>query len=266
MPAFPSDSEAPEPVMTTTASTTEIVSTDREYDGDDGSVPIRPSLSRRALDVLVSGVALILLSPVMLLLALAVRLSSRGPVLFRQMRVGEGGKIFTLYKFRSMRINMGGPEVTAKGDARITGVGKFIRSTSLDELPQILNILLGHMTLVGPRPESPGLAGEYPANCKWVFAHRPGLTGPVQIRLRDNVALPDGVEDPEEYYLTVLVPIRVSTDRKFLENPSIGRTFLFIFATAWYLLAPKSYRPFGAHRAKQAAAAAIESEALRVEG
>jgi lipopolysaccharide/colanic/teichoic acid biosynthesis glycosyltransferase len=249
--------------MTTTASITEIVESTQE---DDGSVPIKPSLSRRALDVLVSGVALILLSPVLLLLALAVRLSSRGPVLFRQMRVGEGGKIFTLYKFRSMQINMGGPEVTAKGDARITGVGKFIRSTSLDELPQILNILMGHMTLVGPRPESPGLAGKYPANCKWVFAHRPGLTGPVQIRLRDNVALPDGVEDPEKYYLTVLVPIRVSTDRKFLENPSLARTFLFIFATAWYLLAPKSYRPFGAHRAKKAAAAAMESEALRVEG
>lgn len=251
--------------MTTTASTTETPA-DQAGQHDDGTVPVKPSFSRRALDVLVSGVALILLSPVLLLLALAVRLSSRGPVLFRQMRVGEGGKVFTLYKFRSMRINMGGPEVTAKGDARITSVGKFIRSTSLDELPQIFNILLGHMTLVGPRPESPGLASRYPASCKWVFGHRPGLTGPVQIRLRDNVALPDGVDDPEEYYLSVLVPIRVSTDRKFLENPSLYRTFLFIFATAWYLLAPKSYRPFGAHRSKKAAAAKLESEALRVEG
>jgi lipopolysaccharide/colanic/teichoic acid biosynthesis glycosyltransferase len=249
--------------MTTIASTTEISSAAQD---PDGNVPIKPSTGRRALDVVVSGVALILLSPVMLLLAVTVRLSSRGPVLFRQMRVGEGGKIFTLYKFRSMNINMGGPEVTAKGDARITPVGRFIRSTSLDELPQILNILLGHMTLVGPRPESPGLAGKYPQDCRWVFAHRPGLTGPVQIRLRDNVALPQGVDDPEDYYLSVLVPIRVSTDRKFLENPSLYRTFLFIFATAWYLLAPKSYRPFGAHRAKKAAAAAIESEALHVEG
>ena len=253
--------------MTTTAPTIADFPVGHSISTDpDGTVPVKPSYSRRALDILVSGVALILLSPVMLGLAVAVRLSSRGPVLFRQMRVGEGGKIFTLYKFRSMRVNVGGPDVTAKGDPRITPIGKFIRSTSLDELPQILNILLGHMTLVGPRPESPKLAGRYPQSCKWVFAYRPGLTGPVQIRLRDNVALPEGVEDPEEYYLSVLVPIRVSTDKKFLDNPSLWRTLLFIFATAWYLLAPKSYRPFGAHRAKKAAGAARESEAIRAEG
>lgn len=247
--------------MTTTAPAPAIASLEHD---PDGNVPIRPSASRRVLDVLVSGVALILLSWVFLLLAVAVRLSSRGPVLFRQMRIGEGGQVFTLFKFRSMKVNMGGPEVTARGDVRVTAVGRFIRSTSLDEVPQILNILMGHMTLVGPRPESPGLASKYPENCRWVFAHRPGLTGPVQIRLRDNVALPEGVEDPEEYYLRVLVPIRVSTDRKFLADPTLGRTVMFILATAWYLLAPKGYRPFGAHR-RDTKAATRETAIMRAD-
>ena len=217
-----------------------------------GSTPVRPSPSRRALDILVSAIALLVALPFVLVVAMAVWSTSRGPVLFRQPRVGEGGRVFTLYKFRSMRADTGGPGVTARGDPRITAVGRFIRSTSLDELPQILNVLLGHMTLVGPRPESPGLAERYPPDCRWVFAYRPGLTGPVQIRLRDNVTLPDDVPDPEDYYLSILVPLRVSTDKKFLDRPTLGRTVLFILATAWYLLAPKSYRPFGAHRKKSA--------------
>ena len=234
--------------MTATAPSPEQTGTGLGY-----AVPIKPSTPRRALDIAVAGLALILASPLLLVLALAVRATSRGPVLFRQMRVGEGGRIFTLYKFRSMRVNIGGPHVTAKGDPRVTAIGRLLRSTSLDELPQIVNILLGHMTLVGPRPESPKLAEKYPAQCRWVFAHRPGLTGPVQIRLRDNVTLPEGMQDPERYYLMELVPIRVSTDKKFLDRPTFGRTLMFILATAWYLLAPKSYRPFGAHRDKQAA-------------
>ncbi|NUR59951.1 MAG: sugar transferase [Catenulispora sp.] len=223
-------------------------------------VPVRPSSGRRTLDILVSVTALLVTLPLLLAVAGAVRATSRGPVLFRQVRVGEGGRVFTLYKFRSMRMSTGGPDVTARGDPRITAVGRFIRSTSLDELPQLLNILLGHMTLVGPRPESPGLAERYPPDCRWIFAHRPGLTGPVQIRLRDNVTLPEDVPDPESYYLSILVPLRVSTDKKFLDRPTLGRTVLFILATAWYLLAPKSYRPFGAHRKKPVP----EPERLRV--
>jgi len=260
MAASSSPSEFPENAMTATAPSPEHTGT-----GPDVLVPIKPSVARRSLDIAVAGLALILASPVLLTLAIAVRATSRGPVLFRQMRIGEGGHIFTLYKFRSMRVNIGGPDVTAKGDPRITAIGRILRSTSLDELPQLVNILLGHMTLVGPRPESPKLAEKYPAECRWIFAHRPGLTGPVQIRLRDNVTLPEGVNDPERYYLTELVPIRVSTDKKFLDRPTLGRTLLFILATAWYLLAPKGYRPFGAHRDKAAKAVTRSAEELRAE-
>src|SRR5207245_5065766 len=107
--------------------------------------------------------------------------------------------------------------------SRVSALGQFLRQTSLNELPQLINVLRGEMTLVGPRPESLALAARYPAEYQFVFQHRPGLTGPVQVRLRDQDILPRDVEDLEAYYLRRLLPARVAIDRAYLANPTLTR-------------------------------------------
>jgi len=144
--------------------------------------PTGIAAGRRALDVTCAIVGLALLCPLMAIIGAAIKLTSPGPVLFRQRRIGQGHQEFTILKFRTMRDLPGGPDVTTDRDARITGVGSFLRRTSLDEVPQLLNVLRGEMTLVGPRPETPALASRYPEDCRWVLEHCPGLTGPTQIR------------------------------------------------------------------------------------
>ena len=144
-----------------------------------------PGLARRAIDVAVSAFGLAVAGPILGMLMLAVRLTSSGPALYSQIRVGEGGRPFVIYKLRTMRVRSDGPNVTAADDPRVTRLGRVLRRTSLDELPQLWNVLRGDMTLVGPRPETPDLANRYPADCQWIFQFRPGLTGPAQVRLRD---------------------------------------------------------------------------------
>jgi lipopolysaccharide/colanic/teichoic acid biosynthesis glycosyltransferase len=192
---------------------------------------IPPDAWRRLLDLAVTAVALVALAPLLALLALLVRATSPGPALFRQARVGEGGRLFTLLKFRSMRQGTAGSEVTANGDPRVTRLGALLRATSLDELPQILNILRGDMTLVGPRPETPALAARYPAAYAVVFRYRPGLTGPAQVHLRDADVLPPRLDDVEAFYLTTLVPRRVAADLEYLRHPTPGGTFALLAAT-----------------------------------
>jgi lipopolysaccharide/colanic/teichoic acid biosynthesis glycosyltransferase len=202
------------------------------------------SWQRRTLDLAVAVTGLLVLSPVLLVLAVAVRLSSPGPVIFRQVRLTRGRQPFTLYKFRTMRVDTTGPEVTRRADPRVTRPGRLLRSTSLDELPQLVNILCGQMTLVGPRPETPALAARYPAEVAWVLDETPGLTGPTQITLRDDVSVPpsqDGFDpsDPgavERWYLEQLVPRRVATDLTFLRRPTLRATLRIIALTARYIV------------------------------
>lgn len=198
--------------------------------------PVPIGSARRALDVLVAAGALVCGAPVLALLALAVRITSRGPVIFRQVRVGAGGRPFTLYKFRTMRVTTGGPEVTTGGDARITAVGRVLRAASMDELPQLLNILQGEMTLVGPRPETFALAARYSAKDMAVFRYRPGLTGPAQVRQRDSRVLPAHAADVEDLYLTRLVPLRVALDMEYLADPTLSRTVRMMVETAAHVL------------------------------
>lgn len=193
-------------------------------------------MQRRALDVVVVLSALVLLSPVLLVLALVVRLSSPGPVVFRQERLTRGHKPFVMYKFRTMRVNTAGPEVTRSGDPRVTAPGRFMRRTSLDELPQLVNVLRGEMTLVGPRPETPALAARYPADLQWVLDETPGLTGPAQITLRDDVSVVGTPEDIEDWYVKRLVPPRVAADLTFLRQPSLGATVRILSMTARYIV------------------------------
>lgn len=218
------------------------------------------SRARRGLDVVVAVIALLISTPVLLVAGLAIRRTSPGPVLFRQTRVGLRGKPFTILKLRTMTVDAPGLDITMRGDPRVTRVGEVLRRTSLDELPQLLNVLRGEMTLVGPRPETVELAGRYPADCRWVLQHTPGLTGPAQVRLRDARVLEPGhalpgsavgsaggsevgaavlaesSPDPERWYLEQVVPRRVSLDASYLNAPSLSRTVAVLVETAVYLL------------------------------
>ncbi len=197
---------------------------------------ISPAWSRRVLDVAVAGVALVVLSPVMLAVAAVVWAVNGRPVVYRQLRVGQGGVPFTLYKFRTMHSADRGPEVTICDDPRVMRLGKVLRRTSLDELPQLVNVLRGDMTLVGSRPETPSLAARYREEYAVVFQYRPGLTGPVQVRLRDR-GLPGGdLRDAEEHYLRELLPERVSLDLDYLGRPTMGRTLALLGQTVVHLL------------------------------
>ncbi len=203
---------------------------------DTGSRTSRISLSRRALDVVVCSVTLVLVSPLMAVVAVLVRVSSPGPAIFRQARVGEGGVAFTMYKFRSMEAGSGGPDLCLKGDPRVTRVGRFLRKTRIDELPQLVNVLRGEMTLVGPRPETVQLAQRYPAELRGVLLHRPGVTGPVQVRM-GTLRIPAGA-DGEAYYLTELVPRRARLDLEYLSHPTLGRTVALLLQTAVLAVRP----------------------------
>ena len=194
---------------------------------------------RRTLDVVGAGIGLALLVPLLATIAVAIKLTSPGPFLFRQVRLTGGRREFTILKFRTMRVTQGGPEVTAAGDARITTVGDFLRRTHLDELPQLVNVLRGDMTLVGPRPETPALAARYPPECQWVLEHRPGLTGPTQVRSGDLNRIPVDVVDIEQWYLEHLVPQRVVMDATYLDHPTVAATLRVLIDTAHHVISGK---------------------------
>ena len=187
---------------------------------------IPPSPARRALDVVASAAMLALLVPALLAVAAAVRLSGPGPVLFRQLRVGQGGRPFLLLKFRSMRTGSSGPAVTAGGDPRVTRIGAILRRTSLDELPQLWHVLRGAMTLVGPRPDTLDLAARYPEDCRWVLATVPGSPGRPSCTCATPPTIRPGIDDVEAYYLTQLVPRRVELDATYLRpaDPGVVRS------------------------------------------
>jgi lipopolysaccharide/colanic/teichoic acid biosynthesis glycosyltransferase len=192
---------------------------------------------RRLLDVLIGGLLLVLAAPLLAVVAVLVLVTSGRPVLFRQTRVGQNGRPFTLYKFRTMRTVASGPQVTAAADARITRLGGFLRRTAIDELPQLWHVVRGQMTLVGPRPESAILAARYPDACRPVLQARPGLTGPAQLRYRERSAVPpDAWTDVERWYLDVLVPLRVAADREYLDRPTIRRTLYYVLVTGLFVV------------------------------
>ncbi|TDD82788.1 sugar transferase [Actinomadura darangshiensis] len=205
----------------------------RPVDPCDGVPPSRP---RRVLDVAGAVTGLLLLSVPLLVIYLLVRASSPGPGVFRQTRVGQGGRPFTMYKFRTMRQGARGLAVTANCDPRLTKVGKLLRQWSLDELPQLMNVLRGQMTLVGPRPETYDLAVHYGPDCRWIFDHRPGLTGVSEVRLRDFDVLGPGEEVDLVNYIERIVPARVAVDAVYLREPSMRATLGAIWDTVKHIL------------------------------
>ncbi|MES5817999.1 sugar transferase [Streptomyces sp. RG80] len=198
--------------------------------------PQRPTRTLRALDITVSLVLLVLLSPLLLLLAALVCAMDGRPVLFCQRRMGEGAREFRLYKFRTMRHDAQGPALTAGHDPRVTRLGRRLRGFHLDELPQLWNVLRGDMTLVGPRPEPSETARRYPPECHWLFSHRPGLTGPCQLRSRAEAALFDGCPDPEAYYIAVLVPLRDQLNAELLARRTPTVVAGYLIRTLWYVV------------------------------
>lgn len=180
---------------------------------------------RRMMDILIASAALIYLSPVMLGIAIAIYLEDGAPILFSQTRLGVDGKPFKLLKFRKFWADAGsaGLPVTLTDDPRLTRVGRFLEKTKLDELPQFWNILVGDMSVVGPRPESLHFADCFVGSFRGLLLYRPGLFGPAQVKFRNESAYYQAGEDPERIYRETLFPAKASMDLPYYENRSLLR-------------------------------------------
>lgn len=174
---------------------------------------------KRAFDLLVSAAGLVMTSPIIAAAALAVKLESPGPAFYSGPRAGMGGRPFRIHKLRTMRPDSLGPAVTAGDDPRITGVGRFLRRTKLDELPQLLNVLKGDMSLVGPRPEDPRYVALYTPEQREVLSVRPGITGPTVLRFIDEEELLRG-GDAETSYVTKVMPQKLAVDLQYVRGAS----------------------------------------------
>ena len=191
-------------------------------------------MPKRIFDLLFSAVALLVLAPFLALIALAIRWDSAGPVLFRQERVGRGGRVFRIRKFRTMVVDAParGPAITIGQDPRITPVGAWLRRTKLDELPQLVDVLCGHMSLVGPRPEVPQYVALYPADLRErVLSVRPGITDPVSLKLADEARVLAASADPERTYREELLPAKLREAVAYAEQASLWSDLRIITAT-----------------------------------
>lgn len=179
-------------------------------------------MSKRLFDLVGAAVALLLLSPLLLAAALAVKLDSPGPVFFRQQRVGRGGVPFRIHKFRTMREGVPGLQITVGDDPRITRVGRWLRRTRIDELPQFIDVLQGTMSLVGPRPEVPRYVDFYPPELRErVLSVRPGITDPVSLAYADESELLARAADPEREYVEVLLPRKLQAAAAYAERATL---------------------------------------------
>jgi lipopolysaccharide/colanic/teichoic acid biosynthesis glycosyltransferase len=180
--------------------------------------------AKRVFDVVVASVALILLAPVLTVIALAVKLDSPGPVLYRQTRVRRGGQLFRLLKFRTMVVDADrlAANISPSGDPRITRVGRYLRRSYLDELPQLFNVVRGDMSLVGPRPETPEFVEFYTPEERRVLTVRPGLIGPSTLAFMDETELLAQAADPLTYYRTTVLHERVRADLGYLARRSLS--------------------------------------------
>jgi lipopolysaccharide/colanic/teichoic acid biosynthesis glycosyltransferase len=203
----------------------------------------RPSTStlaiKRSVDLLASAVALTLLLPVLAVVAVAIKADSKGPVFFTQTRVGKDKRLFSIRKFRSMVVEapqLGG-SLTLRGDARVTQVGRVLRRHKLDELPQLINVLLGEMSLVGPRPEVPDLMRHYtPRQTALICSVAPGITDYASILFRDESALLSGNADPQRFYREVIMPIKAKYYARYIADISLFTDLRIIGATIALLI------------------------------
>lgn len=191
-------------------------------------------MAKRLFDLLLSSIGLLLLAPLLLLIAALVKLDSPGPVMFRQERVGRFGQPFRIHKFRTMRHEPAGQglQITVGADRRITRVGGFLRASKLDELPQLLDVWLGDMSLVGPRPEVPRYVAHYPAGLREkVLSVRPGITDIASIEYRDESAVLARAADPERAYIDEVLPHKLALAARYVERSSLWLDVWLIWRT-----------------------------------
>jgi lipopolysaccharide/colanic/teichoic acid biosynthesis glycosyltransferase len=194
-------------------------------------------MAKRALDLVISILGLLLLCPLLLVLALWIKLDSRGPILYRGKRVGKDGRPFLMYKFRTMVLGAEkrGPAVTYRDDPRITKAGRFLRRAKLDELPQFLNVVKGEMSLVGPRPEDPSYVEFYTPEQRLVLSVKPGITGPTQLEYRDEASMLQG-EGVDDEYVSRLMPEKLKLDLEYVHTRSLLLDLKILWRTVTTLL------------------------------
>ncbi|RZL01054.1 MAG: sugar transferase [Rubrivivax sp.] len=191
-------------------------------------------MSKRLFDWTLASLGLLLLSPALLLVAVAIKLDSPGPVFFRQERVGRFGQPFRIHKFRTMRHDpqAAGPQITVGADRRITRVGQALRGSKLDELPQLIDVWLGRMSLVGPRPEVPRYVAHYPAAVRdKVLSVRPGITDLASIEYRDESSVLARAANPEQAYLQDILPHKLELAVRYVDQASVWTDIRLILRT-----------------------------------
>lgn len=183
-------------------------------------------------DRLMALFGLMILWPVLLVVAILVRVKMPdGPVLFKQQRVGKDGRLFTIYKFRTMSVSHSGSTVSVAGEARITPLGATMRKYKLDELPELWNVLIGDMSFVGPRPDVPGYADKLQGEDRIILTLRPGITGPATLKYRNEEELLATVDNPQQYNDEVIYPDKVRINRQYAEYISLVTDIKIILAT-----------------------------------
>ena len=188
---------------------------------------------KRLFDIVASGCGLLVLSPVLLVVSLWVKQDSKGPVFYRQVRVGRHNKDFRIFKFRSMRVGADKESLVTIGgrDPRVTRSGYFIRKYKLDELPQLINVFVGDMSLVGPRPEVRHYVNYWTPEQMHVLDVRPGITDPASIKFRNENELMESAENPEDYYINVIMQQKIRLYLEYVDNASFLYDLKLIFQT-----------------------------------
>lgn len=198
---------------------------------------------KRLFDILFSLIGLLFLQPLFVVTAIMIKVDSQGPVFFRQGRVGKNFRRFMIYKFRTMVVDAEkkGLRITSGGDNRITKVGRILRKFKIDELPQLLNVLKGDMSLVGPRPEVIKYVEWYKDDYKRILSIRPGITDISSITFRNEESILQGVDDPEHYYVHVLLSEKMRLAQEYIQHASFSYDVKLIFKTLYKVIFPSTY-------------------------
>jgi lipopolysaccharide/colanic/teichoic acid biosynthesis glycosyltransferase len=193
---------------------------------------------KRLFDLVVSMIGLVVLAPFLLIIAVALKIDSAGVVFFRQIRVGQFGKSFRIFKFRTMvsQAEKLGPQVSSGDDPRITRVGCFLRKYKLDELPQLINVVKGEMSFVGPRPEVPRYVEAYKNDYREILTVKPGITDFASLEFKDENELLKNADDPEKKYLEEILPVKIGYYRKYLKEQSLKTDLTLIIKTLWSII------------------------------
>lgn len=188
---------------------------------------------KRLFDILCASAGLLLLAPLFAVTAILIKRDSPGPVFFRQTRVGQFGKPFRIYKFRTMCMDAEkkGTQVSTGDDPRITRTGRFLRNYKIDELPQLINVVSGEMSLVGPRPEVPKYVAAYPEDYAQILSVRPGITDYASLAFKDENELLKAADNPERKYIEEILPIKIGYYKQYLVERSFGTDLKLIFKT-----------------------------------